>query len=285
MRITTRVDKCDITQALFSTIHEAGHAIYEQGIATALTGTPLADPASIGVNESQSRLWENVVARGREFWEHFYPKIRAAFPSQFEDVRFEKFYRAINKVERSLIRTDADEVTYDLHVMMRFDLELDLLEGRLGVKELPEAWNARIKSDLGITPSNDCNGCLQDVHWFSGPLGGRFQCYTIGNILASQFYAAAIKARPEISRKISLGEFGPLRNWLAMHIHRHGRKLTPTELVERATGEPITIRHYVEYLRRKFGEIYQLPAPKKLPWARKELKKGVLDGGSTGQKY
>lgn len=259
VRITTRVDETDIGQALFSTIHEAGHAVYEQGVAGALAGTPLGSGASAGVHESQSRLWENVVARGRGFWEHFYPALQAAFPDQFQKIELETFYRAINKVQRSLIRTDADEVTYNLHVMMRFDLELELLEGRLAVKDLPDAWRGRIAADLGVAPNDDRNGCLQDVHWFSGGIGGSFQGYTIGNILSAQFYAAAVKAHAEIPREIARGEFGTLRRWLTTQIHRHGRKFEPNELVLRATGEPMTTKPYLAYLRSKYGELYRLP--------------------------
>src|SRR5215467_1194420 len=259
VRITTRVDEADIGQALFSTIHECGHAMYELGVAVTLTGTPLGSGTSAGVHESQSRLWENVVARGRGFWQHFYPQLRDAFPEPFGNVPLDAFYRAINKVQRSLIRTDADEVTYNLHVMMRFDLELDLLEGRLAVKDLPEAWRARIAADLGIAPDDDRNGCLQDVHWFSGGIGGAFQGYTIGNILSAQFYAAAVKACPEIPHDIARGEFDTLHRWLVAHIYRHGRKFEPNELVVRAAGAPMTIRPYLEYLRGKYGELYRLP--------------------------
>jgi carboxypeptidase Taq len=260
VRITTRIDERDIGQALFSTVHEAGHAMYEQGVDPALADTPLGSGVSAGVHESQSRLWENIVARGRGFWEHFYPALQAAFPDRFGGVAPETFYRAINKVKRSLIRTDADEVTYNLHVMMRFDLEIDLLEGRLAVKDLPEAWRARIKADLGVAPPDDRDGCLQDVHWFSGGIGGSFQGYTIGNILGAQFFAAAVKAHPDIPREIAGGEFGTLRAWLTEHVYRHGRKFQPNELVERATGGPMSIAPYLAYLRGKYGELYRLPA-------------------------
>jgi carboxypeptidase Taq len=274
VRITTRVDEADIGQALFSTIHECGHAMYEQGVAAALASTPLGSGTSAGVHESQSRLWENVVARGRGFWQHFYPQLRSAFPDPFGKVPMDAFYRAINKVQRSLIRTDADEVTYNLHIMMRFDLELDLLEGRLAVKDLPEAWRARIAADLGIAPDDDRDGCLQDVHWFSGSIGGAFQGYTIGNILSAQFYAAAVKAHPEIPCEIADGEFARLHKWLVAHIYRHGRKFEPEELVVRATGEPMTIGPYLEYLRGKYGELYQLPPPYPPPHAA-EGREGV----------
>jgi carboxypeptidase Taq len=265
VRITTRVDPDDIGQALFSTIHEAGHALYEQGVAAGLDGTPLGSGASAGVHESQSRLWENVVGRGRGFWEHFFPVLQETFPDPFRGVTLEMFYRAINKVERSLIRTDADEVTYNLHIMMRFDLEVDLLEGRLRVQDLPEAWRARMEADLGIAPSDDRDGCLQDVHWYGGSLGGGFQGYTIGNILSAQFHAAAVKDRPEIPREIAAGRFDTLHAWLADRLYRHGRKFTPDELVMRATGAPMSIAPYLAYLRGKYGEFYRLPEPRPQP--------------------
>jgi carboxypeptidase Taq len=260
VRITTRVREDDLGDALFSTVHEAGHAMYEQGIAAALDGTPLGSGVSAGVHESQSRLWENVVGRSRAFWEHFYPALQRLYPGQFQGVALDTFYRAINKVERSLIRTDADEVTYNLHVMMRFDLELDMLEGRLAVKDLPEAWRARMKADLGIEPPDDRDGCLQDVHWYYGGIGGNFQGYTIGNILSAQFYAAAVKASPAIPSEIAAGGFKTLHGWLAKNLYRHGSKFTPNDLIKRATGEPMTMRPYLAYLRNKYGELYSLPA-------------------------
>ena len=260
VRITTRVREDDLGDALFSTVHEAGHAMYEQGVSRALDGTPLGSGVSAGVHESQSRLWENVVGRSRAFWEHFFPALQRVFPDQFRGVALDTFYRAINKVERSLIRTDADEVTYNLHIMMRFDLELDLLEGRLAVKDIPGAWRARMKSDLGVEPPDDRDGCLQDVHWYGGGLGGGFQGYTIGNILSAQFYAAAVKANPGISSEIAGGEFETLHGWLTDNLYRHGRKFTPNDLIKRATGEPMTMRPYLAYLRNKYGELYRLPA-------------------------
>jgi carboxypeptidase Taq len=260
VRITTRIRENDLGEALFSTIHEAGHAMYEQGVDRALEGTPLGSGTSAGVHESQSRLWENVVGRSRGFWEYFYARLRDLFPDQLRAVALETFYRAINKVQRSLIRTDADEVTYNLHVMLRFDLELQLLEGRLEVKDLPEAWYARMQSDLGIAPADDRDGCLQDVHWYAGIVGGGFQGYTIGNIFSAQFYSAALKAHPKIPHDIGHGEFGTLHAWLKDHVYRHGRKYPPNELVERATGAPMSIAPYIAYLRAKFGEIYRLPS-------------------------
>jgi carboxypeptidase Taq len=259
VRITTRVKENDLSEALFSTLHEAGHALYEQGVSAALEGTRLGWGASMGLHESQSRLWENMVGRSRGFWEQFYPQLSDAFPEPFKGVPLETFYRAVNKVERSLIRTDADEVTYNLHVMLRFDLELDLLEGRLKVKDLPEAWRARFEADLGLTPPDDRDGCLQDVHWYGGTVGGAFQSYTIGNILSAQFYAAALKANPAIPREMTEGEFGSLHGWLKQRLYRHGRKFKPDEIVKRATGKPMNIKPYIAYLRAKYGELYRLP--------------------------
>ena len=258
VRITTRVRENDLTDALFSTLHECGHALYEQGIDPAYEGTPLADGASAGVHESQSRLWENLVGRSRGFWEHFYPRLQQAFPAQLGRVAPDDFYRAINKVERSLIRTDADEVTYNLHVMLRFGLELDLLEGRLAVKDLPEAWRARFAADLGLAPPDDKDGVLQDVHWYAGIIGGEFQGYTLGNVLSAQFYDAAVRARPGIPADVARGDFGDLLGWLRENVYRHGAKFTPAELVERATGSPMSIEPYLAYLWRKYQPLYGL---------------------------
>jgi carboxypeptidase Taq len=258
VRITTRVYETDVRQALFSTLHEAGHALYEQGVDPALEGTPLGRGASIGVHESQSRLWENVVGRGRSFWQHFYPLLQSAFPEQLSKVPLETFYRAINRVERSLIRTDADEVTYNLHIMLRFELELELLEGRLRVKDLSEAWRTGMQAYLGIVPPDDRDGCLQDVHWYAGSIGGGFQSYTIGNILSAQFYAAAVKAHPNIPTEIATGEFSTLHDWLREHLYQHGRKFKPYELVERTTGGQMSIKPYLAYLRAKYAGLYQL---------------------------
>jgi carboxypeptidase Taq len=256
VRITTRVREDNLGDALFSTLHEVGHGMYEQGIDPALEGTPLAQGASAGVHESQSRLWENLVGRSRGFWSFFYPRLQAAFPKQLGDVTLETFYRAINKVERSLIRTDADEVTYNLHVMIRFDLELEMLEGRLAVRDLPEAWRARYTADLGITPPDDRDGVLQDVHWYGGGIGGSFQGYTLGNILSAQFFDTACRAHPSIPEEIARGEFGTLHAWLRQNIYRHGAKFLAPELIERVTGGPLTIEPYLRYLRAKYGELY-----------------------------
>jgi len=258
VRITTRVKENDLSEALFSTLHESGHAMYEQGINMAYEATPLADGTSSGIHESQSRLWENLVGRSLGFWEHFYPKLQKVFPSQLNDVPLDTFYRAINKVQRSLIRTDADEVTYNLHVMIRFDLELQMLEGELAIKDLPDAWHARYDSDLGTRAPSDVDGVLQDVHWYAGTIGGSFQGYTLGNIIGALFFNAALKAHPGIPKDIQNGKFEVLHGWLKENIYQHGAKFTADELIERVTGGALTIDPYIQYLKGKFGELYEI---------------------------
>lgn len=258
VRITTRVKEDDFGDCLFSNMHEAGHAMYEQGIDMAYEGTPLGGGTSAGVHESQSRLWENIVGRSYGFWEYMYPKLQAHFPAQFKNVPLETFYAAINKVEKSLIRTDADEVTYNLHVMLRFDFELQLLEGSLSIRDLPETWHERFEQDFGIVPPNDSDGVLQDVHWYGGIIGGAFQGYTLGNILSAQFYAAALKANPSIPDEMKQGQFSTLHGWLRENIYRHGSKFTAPEIVERASGTPLTIEPYINYLKTKYGALYTL---------------------------
>ena len=255
VRITTRVRRDDLGEALFSTMHEAGHAMYEQDIDQTYEGTPLAGGTSSGVHESQSRLWENVVGRSLAFWRYFYPELQAAFPAQLGAVPLDPFYRAINKVERSLIRTEADEVTYNLHVMLRFDLELAMLEGKLAVRDLPEAWRERFRADFGLLPPDDKDGVLQDIHWYGGPIGGAFQGYTLGNIMSAQFFRAALEAHQEIPGEIERGEFGTLHGWLRENVYRHGSKFTATELIERACGTPLSIEPYLEYLQAKYGKL------------------------------
>jgi carboxypeptidase Taq len=256
VRITTRVHEHFLGETLFSTIHEAGHAMYEQGVSMELEGTPLAAGVSAGLHESQSRLWENVVGRSRGFWEYFYPQLQQVFPEQLGDVDLDTFYRAVNKVQPSLIRTDADEVTYNLHVMIRFDLELALLEGKLSVHDLPDAWQSRYRADLGICAPDNRDGVLQDVHWYGGLIGGVFQGYTLGNILNAQFYETALQQHPGIPDQIRQGEFGTLLGWMQENIYKHGRIFTAPELIERASGKPITIDPYIRYLRSKYGELY-----------------------------
>lgn len=258
VRITTRVKENDFSEAFFSTVHEAGHAMYGQSSAPSLERTMLAAGASSGMHESQSRLWENLVGRSADFWEFAYPHLQAAFPSQYGNVTREAFYRAINKVERSLIRTDADEVTYNLHVMMRFEFELQMLEGKLAIRDLPDAWDETLTRDIGVTPPNYALGVMQDVHWYGGQIGGVFQGYSLGNIMSAQFFDAAVRDQPEIPSCIRAGEFAPLRVWLQEHLYQYGAKFLPEEMLKRATGQGLTVEPYISYLRRKYGKLYAL---------------------------
>lgn len=260
-RITTRVLESDLATGLFGTLHECGHALYEMGIDKSLEGTLLAGGTSSGVHESQSRTWENIVGRSRGFWEHYYGDLQKTFPA-LANVSLEAFYRAINKVSASPIRVEADEVTYNLHVIIRFELELQLLEGSLAIKDLPDAWVAAYEENLGLTPPSLADGVLQDVHWFGDYIGGAFQGYTLGNIMSAQFYAEALKAHPSIPDDVRNGRFATLRGWLTDNVYRWGSMLTAPELIERVTGGPISTRPYVDYLRTKFGDLYELESAK-----------------------
>jgi len=255
VRITTRLRKNFLPSALFGTIHETGHALYELGYRAELERTPLAGGASLGVHESQSRLWENVVGRSRGFWQFWFPRLRETFPAQLADQTAESFYRAVNKVAPSFIRVEADEVTYGLHIMLRFEMENALVERKLAVADVPAAWNAKMQEYLGIVPPNDAQGCLQDVHWSYGDLG-YFATYLLGSMFAAQLYERALRDVPTIPAQIARGEYADLLAWLRENVHTHGRKFTLDELARRVTGEPLHARAYVTYLKTKFGEIY-----------------------------
>jgi carboxypeptidase Taq len=258
VRITTRYYPDFLPTALFGSIHEAGHAMYEQGSDQALEGTMLAGGTSLGVHESQSRLWENIVGRSRGFWQYFYPDLQQLFPGQLGNVSLDAFYKAINAVSRSLVRVEADEVTYNLHIMLRFEMENALLEGKLAVKDAPDAWNAKMEAYLGITPPDDGKeGVLQDVHWSSG-LVGYFPTYSLGNFLSVQFWDKALEAVPSIPDAIAQGNFAPLLEWMQHNIYRHGRKFWPAELTERVTGEKIQTHSFMRYLKAKYTPIYDL---------------------------
>jgi carboxypeptidase Taq len=202
-------------------------------------------------------LWENVVGRSRAFWTFYFPRLREFFPEQLGGMDLETFYKAINRVEPSMIRVEADEVTYNLHIFLRFEIENDMLEGKVKLSDLPEAWNAKMKSYLGIVPANDAEGLLQDVHWSMGTIG-YFPTYSLGSLLAVQFYNQILAEMPEIPAQIERGEFAPLRNWLKERIHIHGKKFTPTEMVKRVTGSELSARPFVEYVKTKYGDIYGL---------------------------
>ena len=257
VRITTRFDRGWLAPALFSTMHEAGHALYEQGVNPAYTRTPLGSGTSMGVHESQSRLWENLVGRSRAFWSHYWPKLQQTFPEALGRADSETFYGAINALEPSEIRVEADEVTYNLHILLRFELEIALFEGNLPVTELPYAWNAKMEEYLGLQPENDSSGVLQDIHWEDG-LFGYFPTYAIGNVLSVQLFDEAVRANPEVPEEIAHGEFASLLGWLRENIHRHGSRYYPDELVEKATGRPLDTGPYLSYLKDKFGQLYDL---------------------------
>ena len=257
VRITTRFMKDFLPAALFGTMHEGGHAMYEQGIKQAYERTPLASGASLGIHESQSRLWENLVGRSLPFWKHFYPRLQEFFPSQLGNVDLMTFYRGINKVEPSLIRVEADEATYNMHIMLRLELEIGMVEGSIAPKDLPEIWNAKMEEYLGITPPNDAQGVLQDIHWSMG-LMGYFSTYALGNLISAQWWQEIRRAIPDLDAQIEAGQFEALLNWLRENIHQHGRKYEPQELVQRVTGSKITPEPYIAYLREKYSQIYGL---------------------------
>jgi carboxypeptidase Taq len=253
-RITTRVDPAFLPECLFSLLHEAGHGLYDQGLPPQIERGPLGRNLSLAVHESQSRLWENLVGRSLPFWECFYPRLQEIFP-QLAGVPLGRFHRGVNRVQPSLIRTEADEATYNLHIMLRFELELALLDGSLAVRDLPEAWNARMREYLGVVPPDDARGVLQDVHWSSGLLG-YFPTYALGNIISVQLWEAALRDLPDLESQIRAGAFAGLLAWLREKVHRHGRKFASQELVRRVTGSPIDPRPYLRYLERKFGGLY-----------------------------
>ena len=255
VRITTRVDEEFLPSALFGTLHEAGHAMYEQGVDGALDRTGLAAGTSLGIHESQSRLWENLVGRSASFWTHYYPPLQEKFSAQLGDIDRGTFYRAINRVEPSLIRVEADEITYNLHVMIRFELELQLVAGTLAVADLPAAWNAKYEETMGLTPPTDTEGVLQDIHWSFG-LIGYFPTYTLGNLVSVQLFNQAAQDLGDLEAQIGRGEFAPLRAWLQEHVHRHGRKFSAQELLQRITGGGLDAEPWLDYARRKFGALY-----------------------------
>lgn len=257
VRITTRVKRNVRDSCLFSCIHESGHAMYDQGVPRDLDRTPLWGGASSGVHESQSRFWENLVGRSRPFWRHFFPLMRDAFPAQLADQDAESFYRANNRVRPTYIRVDADEVTYNLHVLLRFEIERDLVEGRIGAGEVPEAWNELLGRYLGLPPPDLVSGPLQDIHWVSAPLG-TFVGYTLGNLISAQLMDRARLELGDVDALLEAGDFSPLLAWLRSAVHQHGRKFTPDELTLRATGAGIGTESWISYARAKFGELYDL---------------------------
>lgn len=257
VRICTRYSIDNFENALFSTIHEVGHALYEQGLVSKEHGLPTGTSVSLGIHESQSRMWENQVAFSRGFWEHFFAITQQHFPDALRESNAEAFYTALNVVRPSLIRVDADEVTYNLHIFVRFELEQALLEEKLSINDLPEAWNAKYEDYLGITPPNNAKGVMQDVHWSAG-LVGYFPTYSLGNLYAGQFFAKAGEELGDLQAAFAKGEFTELLGWLRKNIHEAGQRYSPSQLVERVTGKPLSHEPLLAQLRAKYGELYRL---------------------------
>ncbi|MFT3936502.1 MAG: carboxypeptidase M32 [Chitinophagaceae bacterium] len=255
VRLTTRIDENDFSNMTWSCIHECGHGLYEQGLPAAAYGLPLGEFTSLGIHESQSRLWENNVGRSLDCWQYFYPQAQKDFPDALKDVSLQQFYKGINKVQASFIRTEADELTYHFHVQVRYNLEKKLLEGQLKAKEIPAYWNEQYQRLLAVSVPNDRVGCLQDVHWSHGSFG-YFPTYSLGSFYAAQFFAAAKKNVPGLEDAIRNGQFSSLLDWLRASIHIHGRKYMSQELCERVTGEPLNIDYFISYATEKYKNIY-----------------------------
>ena len=252
VRISLRYHSRDFAQGFFALMHELGHAMYDQGLDARHYGTPMGDAASLGLHESQSRMWENLVGRSEGFWRHYYPQLKSAFHESLHDVSLDTFRRVVNHVAPGPVRVNADEVTYDLHIAIRFELELALLSGDLRAAELPGAWNELYERHLGVRPRNDREGCLQDIHWADG-LIGYFPTYTLGNVYAAQLFAAAERAVGPLEESFASGDFVPLREWLREHVHRHGMRWPVATLVERATGKAPDPAELVGSLTRRYG--------------------------------
>ena len=254
IRLTTRHWEDNLT-SVFATMHEFGHGLYERQVDPSFERTPLARGASLGLHESQSRMWENLVGRSLPFWRRFYPELQETFPDRLGSIDLETFHRAVNKVQPSLIRIYADEATYSLHIILRFELEQELLSGALPAADLPDAWNAKMKEYLGVDVPDVADGALQDTHWASGSIG-YFPTYALGNIISAQIWERLLEDVPDVYERMADGDFASLRDWLREHLHRLGRKYTPQQTLERVVGSPIDAAPYIRYLRRKLGEVY-----------------------------
>lgn len=254
-RITSRIHPTSLVSHLYVVLHECGHSLYEMGLPEEHYGSPLGESVSLGLHESQSRWWETRIGQSLPFWEHFLPLLKKAFSKKLDSISLDKFYKAINKVEPSFIRVDADEVTYGLHVILRFELEKELIEGSLSVHEIPEAWNAKMQELLGLIPQNNAQGCLQDIHWSMGAFG-YFPTYTLGNLYASQLFATFEKQHRDWQKRVSKGEFLFIKEWLNHNVHRFGRQYTSKELLRHVTGKEFSSDAYTNYLNNKYKEIY-----------------------------
>ncbi len=257
VRITTRIDENDFANMLWSCIHEGGHALYEQGLPEHEYGMPLGEHCSLSIHESQSRLWENCIGRGESFWKFNYEMLKQKFPQQFNNVTIQQFYTAINKVQPSLIRTEADELTYHFHVMIRYEIEKLLIEGTIVAKDIPTYWNEKYQKYLGVNVPNDVQGCLQDVHWGHGSFG-YFATYSIGSLYAAQFYAAIKKENAIVENQLSVGNNLDVLHWLQKNIYAHGRFYNSEELCKKATGENLNSKYFIDYVTCKYKSIYNL---------------------------
>ncbi len=256
VRVTTRIDENDFANMLWSCIHEGGHALYEQGLPIEEYGLPLSEYCSLSIHESQSRLWENCVGRGLPFWENNFQMAKTFFPQQFNGITVQQFYKGINKVQPSLIRTEADELTYHFHVMIRYEIEKQLIEGSLKAKDIPAIWNESYKKYLGLTVPDDKKGCLQDVHWSHGSFG-YFATYSIGSLYAAQLYAAILEQNPSVEEEIAKGKTETIFAWLQQHIYKSGRYSTSEVLCSNATGEPLNSHFFIDYATKKYSSIYE----------------------------
>ena len=255
-RITTRYNPRAFPEAFFGVLHEAGHGLYEQNLPADRYGEPAAQSCSLGIHESQSRLWENLVGRSRPFWEHFFPRLQQAFPAM-SDVRLDDFYFAINEVRPSFVRVEADEATYNLHIVLRFEIEQALVSGDLPVADLPGAWNEKFRKLFDLTPPNDREGCLQDIHWAFGGIG-YFPTYALGNLYSAQFLQVARAALPNLEDEFRRGNFRDLREWLVENVHRQGRRYRAGQLCERIAGQSLSVRPFLDELRAKFYPLYDV---------------------------
>jgi carboxypeptidase Taq len=256
-RITTRTKENFLNECIFGTIHECGHALYEMGYKKEIHDTILADGCSMGIHESQSRMWENFVGRSKEFWEFWYPTFQKYFPDILKNYPIEEFFRAVNKVQPSLIRVNADEVTYGLHIILRFEIERDLVDGKIQVSELPEIWNSKMEEFLGIIPASDQEGVLQDIHWSMGAIG-YFPTYQLGNLYAAQMYSTILKEMPDLPEDYKKGEFSRLLSYLRENVHQYGKIYEANELIKRISGEELNPDHFIKYVENKFYPIYRI---------------------------
>lgn len=250
-RITTRIHSSSLMSNISTVLHEAGHGLYEMGLPVEQYGSPLGEAISLGMHESQSRWWEKLIGQSLPFWQHYFPLLQKQFKGQLDDISLKNFYKGINKVSPSFIRVEADEVTYSLHVILRYELEVALIEGSLAVRDIPEAWNAKMKELFGITPANNREGCLQDVHWSIGAFG-YFPTYTLGNIYASHLFLGFERDFPDWEKRIAKGDLGFIKNWLSDSVYKHGRQYSSKELLQNVTGKPFSSKAYIQYLTNKY---------------------------------